>query len=128
MEEREQARPTAGELGSPAPWWISSVTSGGIFHLEWLPGLPRNGASAAGEQRRGGSDLLGYATGGACCEAVKSICFCLKIDLGFIGIISIVLENPYIVNLKRFAGFFNLLILKEKQNKTKNKSVSFAPD
>lgn len=47
--------------------------------------------------------------------------------LGFIGIISIVLENPYIVNLKRFAGFFNLLILKEKK-KQQNKSVSFAPD
>lgn len=116
MEVHVQARPTAGKLGSPALWRIFSVTLGGIFHLKWLPGLPRYGASTAGEQKRDGSDLLSYATRGACCETVKSICFCLKIDFAFIGIISIILENPYIINLKQFAGFFNLLNLKEKKN------------
>lgn len=41
----------------------------------------------------------------------------MKIDFNFIGIISIILENQYIINLKQFAGFFNLLNLKKKIKK-----------
>lgn len=42
---------------------------------------------------------------GASDETVKFTCFCFKIGFDFIAIISIALENPYIINLKQFVGF-----------------------
>lgn len=55
-------------------------------------------------------------------EAMKSTRFCFKISFDFTVIISIALINPYIVNLKQFAGFFNWLNL--RWNKKRSPSVS----